>query len=105
MADNALLKALATRINAQVDIPVLPEVVEQAIFELALETALGFLPPQYVAWLQSAADGIDDTEAAAVSAWLVELMGKYGSFIPAILHPFVADAVVGLLRKGAAVVL
>lgn len=103
--DNALLKSLATKINAQIDIPVLPETVEQAILELAFEVALGFLPPQYVTWLTSAADGIDDAEAADLTSWLTELMSKYGSALPAFLHGIVATSIVSLLRKGAAVAL
>jgi hypothetical protein len=102
---NPLLKALATKINAAVDVPVVPEFVEQAVIELALETGLGFLPPQYVAWIQSAADGIDDTEAADLTAWLSDLMGKYGTAFPAFLHGYVASAIVSMLRRGAAVVI
>jgi hypothetical protein len=100
-----LLKALATRINAAVDVPVVPEFIEQAVIELALETGLGFLPPVYIGWIQSAADGIDDAEAADLTGWLTELMGKYGTAFPAILHVYVASAIVSMLRKGAAVVL
>lgn len=102
---NPLLKKLATAINATVDIPVLPEAVEQVVIEMALEFGLGFLPPQYVLWIQSAADGIDDTEAADLTAWLTDLMGKYGTAFPSFLHGYVASAIVSLLRKGAAVVL
>jgi hypothetical protein len=98
---SALLKRIATAINAQIDVPVVPEFVEQAV----METGLGFLPPQYVAWIQSAADGIDDTEAADLTAWLTDLMGKYGTAFPAFLHGYVASAIVSMLRRGAAVVI
>lgn len=105
MADNALLKAIATKINAAVDIPAVPESFEQAAIEGALELAVGRLPPTYLAWLQSAADGIDESEAESVKAWLLELMEEHGTSVPLGLRTWAASAVVFLLQKGTAVVL
>lgn len=103
MADNALIKAIATRINAVVDVPAVPEAFEQAAIEGALELAVGRLPPTYLAWLQSAADGIDDAEAESVKAWLLELMEEHGTRVPLGLRTWAAGAVVYLLRKGVSV--
>lgn len=100
---NALIKAIATRINAVVDIPAVPESFEQVAIEEALELAIGRLPPTYVAWLQSAADGIDDAEAESVKAWLLELMAEHGTSVPIGLRTWAAGTVVYLLRKGVAV--
>lgn len=97
---NEPLKAIATRINAVVDIPVFSEPVEQTLIEAALEVGLSFLPPQYLRWLMNAADGIDDSEAKDVSDWLCELMKKHSN-IPDFLCGFAAQAIVGLMRKGA----
>lgn len=101
---NELLKKLAAKINAAVDIPVVPEAVEGMAIEMALEIGLGFLPPTYVAWIQSAADGVDDAEAEQVRDWLAGLMKTYSS-VPDVLCGVVASAIVSMLRRGAAVVL
>lgn len=101
---NELLKKIAAKINAAVDIPVIPEPVEGMAIQIALEVGLGFLPPQYVAWIQSAADGVDDAEAEQVRDWLCGLMKQY-SGVPDVLCGVVASTIVALLRKGAAVVL
>lgn len=99
---SAQLKALATRINKVVDLPWAPEYAEQVGLELLLEFTLGFLPPTYVGYLESAADGIDDTEAASVTEWLVELQKKYSRWpLPELAYRTVAGVVVSLLRKGA----
>jgi hypothetical protein len=100
---NALITAIATRINAAVDIPAVPEGFEQAAIEASLELAVGKLPPTYLAWVQSAADGIDDAEAESVKAWLLELMSEHGTSVPLGLRTWAAGAVVFLLRKGVSV--
>ena len=105
MADNALISKLAEKIAARADLPYVPEQFEAPIINGALQLAIGQLPAKYVDWLQSAADGIDDAEAAGVTAWLFELMNTHGSAVPVVLRTWAATAVVSLLRKGAAVVL
>lgn len=101
---NELLKKIAAKINAQIDVPLVPEGVEQAGIEMALEVGLGFLPPRYIAMVQSASDGVDDTEAEDVRNWLCDLMKEY-SGIPDVLCGFAATTIVGLLRHGVEVVL
>jgi hypothetical protein len=103
MADNAFISKLADKIAARADLPYVPEEFEAPIINGALQLAIGQLPEKYVAWLTSAADGIDDVEAAGVTAWLLELMNTHGSAVPVILRTWAATAVVGLLRKGVAV--
>lgn len=105
MADNALIERLAEKIAARTDLPYVPEQFEAPIISGALKLAIGQLPDRYVAWLQSAADGIDAEEAAGVKAWLTELMNEHGSAVPVVLRTWAASAVVTLLQRGAAVVL
>ena len=104
MAENVLIQKIAEKINAGIDVPVIPESVEQAALEMALGVGLGFLPPTYVAWLQSASDGIDDSEAELVRDWLCDLMKEH-SGIPDVLCGVVSLAIASLLRRGVAVVL
>lgn len=107
MADDAtklLITKLATRINAVVDIPGIPEAIEGAAIEATLSLGLGFLPPSYLAMVQSAADGIDDTEAASLTAWLTTLMDQYGTWVPAMFHGTLAGVIVSLLRKGSEII-
>ena len=101
---NELLKKIAAKINAVVDVPVVPEAVEAMALEMALEIGLGFLPPTYVAWIQSASDGVDDAEAEQVRNWLCDLMKAHSS-VPDVLCGVVSSAIVSMLRRGAAVVL
>lgn len=101
---NELLKKIAAKINAAIDVPVLPEAAEGMAIEMALEIGMGFLPPTYVAWIQSPADGVDDSEAELVRDWLCDLM-KQRSNVPDVLCGIVSSAIVSMLRKGAAVVL
>lgn len=98
------LKTLANQINATIDVPGIPESVEQWAIEALLDLGLSFLPPPYVAWLKSAADGIDDSEAQAVTEWLAGLMAKHSHY-PAFACNFVAGVIVDLLRRGAALVI
>lgn len=100
-----LIEKLAAKINEVVDFPIVGEGIEEAAIEATLSLGLSFLPPNYLSMIQSAADGIDDTEAASLTAWLTSLMDQYGAWVPAAFHGILAGVIVSLLRKGAEVVI
>lgn len=101
----ALIQKLAAEINKKFDVPGIPESIEGWAIESAFQAGLTFLPPQYLAWVTSAADGIDDTEAASLTDWLTGLLDQYGSNVPAMFHRPLAGIIVSLLRKGDALVI
>lgn len=108
MAELTMLDKFADRLAATIDIPLLPEVVEPWALRLAFRFTLGEIEkrkPEYIGWIKSAADGIDDSEAASVQAWVVELMDEYGASVPSFLRGVVAGAIVNVIRKGAEIVL
>lgn len=95
-----LIDRLVNAIHAIYDWKLIPDAVEIPVLKSVIRMALEFLPPTYLGYLQSAADGIDPTEAAELKAWLLDLMNKFGSYIPSIFRETVAGLIVDALVKG-----
>lgn len=98
-----IIDKLVDALHAQFDWKLIPDPIELAVLKGLFHLGIGFLPPAYVGYLTSAADGIDDHEADDLKAWLVSLMDKYGSSVPSIFRSTVAGVIVDSLRKGVAV--
>lgn len=97
------LDKLADKLAANTDIPYVPEAVEGWGWRLLFRITLGELEkkkPELIPLIKSAADGIQDDEVPALTAWLVDEMNQYGSFVPALLRTTVAGAIVTAMRKG-----
>ena len=100
LLDPAARRALATRVNAAVDVPGLGEAQEQALFERALDLVGGAIDKLVPAEWRALLDGLDAAELAALkaatTARLLERDALLGR-LPAPMHdaarPLVAAAV------------
>jgi len=86
----SLTKRLSTTINERVDVPLIPEGMEQTFFEAIVGAIVPSLPPEVIPFLEDGVDGFTDVErdsweAAIESSVIARIIVES----PAIVRPFV----------------
>ena len=109
MLTNEQIDAVVVKINAKVNLPILGEKVEAAIFKMAVKRILKFLennvPEEWMGLINDASDGISEDEVEIIIEKLVRFMNSeidiplLGEDVEAIIFEMVVRLIIESMTK------